>query len=350
MNVKSTILLTLALTTLASSASTTDEPNDTAKELKFEMSTDVYAWTLQGTVGGKTNIYYNPGTIRPKYVAEVILPYGRVLSSRSKYQRKIMESPLAQELSPPQKDFISQGLAVWKVPHTDNVPEHSTLQLYAVSEEDARVMALALMDEFATEARERRAELERRLQEAKQEHERAQIELSEKEERNQQIEGQYGQYKKATHPSLEDDEAAQLAKDSIFQMGKEGNQLDIELAGIRAKLKVIEAYLSKPNATQIVEHLEAMKIDLEIELSSLEARRKAIERIHAAEQKFCLLYNERHQLFLDIRWLPSHLDTLSQTIRDLTEKLEHASDDLVPPKVFENRVTLYPIEPADSQN
>lgn len=351
MNAKPTILLILSLTTAAfAAAGEPNEPNDATRELKFEMSTNVHAWTLHETVEGKTNVYYNPGTIRPKYMAEVILPRYRDPIDRLHYLARVKESPVAQKLSQDQKDFLAHGLAAWVDPHTDNVPEHSTLKFYAVSEEDAKTMVLALLDSFATERRESYDEQERTLQERKQERERMQTRLSESEKRRQDIDARYDQHKEAAHPSLDDDEAVHTAKEVVLQMDKEGNQLDIELAGIRAKLKVIEAYLSKRNTVEIAEHLEAMRVDLEIELSSLEARRKAIERIHATEQEFCRLYRERQELHRTIPPLRGALDRCNQTIRNLTNKLEYLAHGPMRPEIFENKVTIYPIEEADSHN
>lgn len=128
-------------------------------------------------------------------------------------------------------------------------------------------------------------------------------------------------------------------------MDKQGDTLDIELAGIRAKLEVIADYLSRADlANHIAERLEGLRIDQMIELSSIEARREAIEKIVSVEKEFCRLYWEHRRLQQTVPSLRSAIEKNRKRIEDMTTYLEHPTMDMAPPQVFNNKVIIYPIQ------
>jgi len=347
---KATILLILFLTTAAFCASAPTEPNETT-ELSFQMSNETTPWTIEALVDGKFVRYDNPGSIRPRYAAQVILPRGRPEHSGASLLELVMTSPLAQKLSAVQQEFLAQGFGTRVDKSADNVPNYYSIYLYAVSAEDAKIMARAAMDGLTTLARKNLATALRSWEKWKQDFERRRRELVEKQERLKKIEPQYDEQKTRLHPGLGDDNAEQLARELIFQMNKEGNTLDIELAGIRAKLQIIDEYRSKPYVDRdVLERLEAMKIDQLIELSSLEARRKAIEKILSAEQEFCRLYGEKKELRETI---PTHV----AKIRDGEERLNGEPEILrqqreahATPRIYNDTVILYPIADIEGKN
>jgi chromosome segregation ATPase len=209
-------------------------------------------------------------------------------------------------------------------------------------------MALALLDSFTARARERRAEYERTLDESRKSLERRQTELAETEKQRKEIEPRYKQFKQNVHPHLHDNKAEELAKETIVQMDKQGNTLNIELAGIRAKLKVIDEYLEvHSGANPNIERLEALRIDQLIELSSLEARREAIERIVALEQEFCRLFAERIEVGATISSLRRAIGKDKERIAEMTNRLANADEGMKPPQVFENKIVIYPIVAED---
>jgi len=335
MTAKPTILLLLSLMTIAFSASTPTEPNGTAPEPRIEIG----AWPRNRPIEWEDR--------RAWYIAEVTLHRHRDIIN-SKLVRVTMEkSPLIQKLSQAQKDLLAESgsVSVWTHPNI------SRITLYAVCEEDAKTMGRALLDGLTTRAREARTEHKRRLEELEQQRERKQVELAEKQERLRGIKAQYDQDKKHVYPHLGDDEAAQLAKERIIQMGKEADTLDIELAGIRAKLEVIDEYLSWSDLdNHVIERLETMRIDQMIELSGLDARRKAVERIRTTQQQFRSLYDERVTLHSAIGNLRDALAKRRQTIETMAAELERTSSPLVPPEESENKVMIYPIVSEGSQN
>jgi hypothetical protein len=143
MTAKSSLLLLLSLATVALPASVPTEPNTTSVELRFEMDREIMPWVIETDVNGKSITYHDPGAIRPTYMAKVILPRNEMFSSAG-VLAKTMDSPLAQKLSEAQKEFLAQGFGVWVDTSAANVPDHYSANFYAVSEEDAKIMARAL--------------------------------------------------------------------------------------------------------------------------------------------------------------------------------------------------------------
>ncbi|MHC4517587.1 MAG: hypothetical protein ACYTAS_03275 [Planctomycetota bacterium] len=344
MSTKRTLLLLLALTTVAFSADATTEPNLATPKPRFEIS-DV-PLSMAPSFGGT----------RPKYWAQVTLLDDRSFAPPEALGW-IMDSAWAEKLSQAQKDFLAgpsgngrrqgYGIEGRGGPGRD----HVSIDLYAISEEDAKIMALALLDVLTTRARTARTRHSRWVDGLKKEAEQREVELSEKDKRLKEVDSKYDQRKKALYPHLRDDEAAQLAKELVFQMNKEGKMLDIELAGIHAKLNIIEGYLHEPDLDNPIRaRLEGMKIDQLIELASLKEREEAIERIRTAEQQFYSLYSERRQLHQTVPGLRSALKGKKQRIERETAKLERQPGEMVPPRVYENKVIIYPIQASDSQN
>jgi len=347
MAAKRTLLLLLAVTTAAFSATTT-EPKLATPKPSFEMN-DV-----------PLGMSRSHGDVRPKYMAKVVLLQDRAFSAIAAW-RWIMDSAWAQKLSPAQRKFLEgprgdghqhgRGISSGGGPR-----DHVWIELYAVSEEDAKTMASAVLDAFTTQALSERTRYSRFLDGLKREAGQTEAELSEKEERLKEVNSQYDQRKVALYPFVSDDEAAQLARELVFQMEKEGKMLEIELAGIRAKLEIIDEYCSGSSSSKYkitsekTERLEAMYIDLMIELSGLEARREAIERIRTAERQFYSLYSERKELNQVVPSLRSALKEKNQKIERTTAQLEEPSGEMVPPEVYEDKVVIYPIQSEGSQN
>ena len=353
MNAKSTTLLLLALAPVAFSASAPTEPNDAAANLIFERNDEVVSWVIETEVNDESVIYHNPGSIRPKYMAKIILPRvhrSHMISSGGALARA-QGRPVAQKLSEAQKAFLVQGFGAWVDTSAANVPNHYSVNFYAVSAEDAKIMTRALMDQFATNARRsmgfEKEELKKRQERLKQN----QAALPEKEKQFEQAEKDYKVAKSATYPLSDDGEAAQLARELILQMDRQAKTLDIDQAGLRGKLEVIDQYLSRPDLNNdVIETLEAQRIELMIELSGLEARRRAIRQIRDEQHRFCTLLDAWDELMRSVAQMRKALKDDEAVIRGITGRLKKPSGSLVPPKVYENKVIIYPIEAKDSQN
>jgi uncharacterized protein YdcH (DUF465 family) len=350
MGVKPTFLLVLSLASVTFCASAQTEPNDAAARLKFETSTLTPSWTVGGQVGDESVTYTDPGSIRPKYMAQIILPRERMLHDRT-VLAKITASPLAQRFSQAQEDFLAQGFSVWVDASAANVPNHYSVNLYAASEEDAKIMARALVDGFAKDAQETRAHYQDALAKEKQSLKENQAALVEKQKQFEEGQRQYETAKESTYPLIGDDEASQLAKELVLQMDRQAKTLDIDLAGVQGKLQVINEYLLRPDLdNDVIERLEVQKIEQMIELTGLEARRQAIERIRAEQQHFRTLVRQHSELHNSVKTLEQDVSQNERGIRELTDLLEHPKPFMLPTQVYQGKVILYHIRAQGSRD
>jgi len=350
MTAKTIILLILSVASVAFCASAPAEPNDAVAELKFEKSPLAPTWTVSAAVDGELVTYYNPGSVRPEYAAKITLPRDRIFSSDVVMQM-VMRSPLAQKLSPGQSEFLTQGFGVSVDTTAANVPNHYSVNLYAVSEEDARIMAHALIDTFATNAGMAVASEREELEQCQERLKQNQAALPEKERQLEDMRKQYEATKSSTYPLSSEYEARKLAEELVLQMDRQAKTLDIELAGVRGKLKVIDEYLGKPNLdNNVIETLEAQRIEQTIELSGLEARREAIHRIRDEQRRFCRLLEIVNDLERSVGQMKNTITRDQEIITGITNRLANPSGYMVPPKIYQNKVILHPIAPEDAQN
>ena len=114
----------------------------------------------------------------------------------------------------------------------------------------------------------------------------------------------------------------------------------IELAGIREKLKTIEKYRNEPN---LRDKLAEMHIELMIEMSGLEARRKITQQIRAREQQYLSVLNRLTDLMGEVRTLNSRIDRSKRRIDDLTNEINNPREGMQPPRIYQNTATIYPV-------
>ncbi len=353
MPVRTILLLVLSLAAVAVGASEPNGPNSPASQLQFEMSTLTPEWVVTAEVEDEQVTYTDPGSIRPQYMARIILPREghRMIDSARQAEAMAMGSPLAEKLSEAQREFLAQGFGTWLDTSAANVPKHYSVNFYAVSEEDARIMARALLDYFAENARRSIGFDRDRLAEAKRLLQESQATLPEKQKQLERVQQRYEQAKESTYPLNTDQEASQLAKDLVLQMDRQVKTLDIDLAGVRGKLEVINEYLSRPDLSkEAIETLEGQRIDQMIEMSGLEARRRAIRQVRDEQQRFWDLFRQRRDLQNAIELLELDIERNEDRTRNLTYRLEHPFGDMVVPPVYQNKVILYAIRAKDSQD
>lgn len=345
----SIVLLVLLATHAATAAQT--EPNDAPLKLKFERSTEPRNWTVRGqnTEGGTWVLYDNPpGPIKPTHIAEVVLhrEYPRSTSERGVLE-KIQDSPIAKKFSKAQQEFLKTGFAVLVDEEARNIPNHFSTWLYATSEDDAKLMARAYIDGLNRNVNERLGEYKRKLHESQQRLEAAQKELPEKQAKLKAYEEQYKPVKQDRHQFESDDEAAKSSQQTVTEMNRMLDALVIEFVGTSEKLKTIEKYRKGQEklSSQLYLKLDEMFIEQTIELGSIEARRQMAERIRAQEQEFLRLLAERSQLQHDVNRLEALISSLPELISHFTHELENPTPDMLPPKVYQDKVTIYVVHP-----
>ena len=345
----SIVLLALLVTNAAAAAQV--EPNNAPLKLKFETGTEPRNWTVRGqkTEGGTWVLYDNPpGLIKPTHIAEVVLhrEFPRSTSERGVLE-KIQDSPIAKKFSKAQQEFLKTGFAVWVEEEARRIPNHFSTWLYAVSEDDAKLMASSYIDGLNRSVNERLGEYKRHLHESQQKLEQAQKDLPEKQANLKAYEDQFKPVKQARHRFEPDDEAAKSSQQTVTEINRMLDTLVIEFVGTSEKLKTIEKYRKGQEklSSQLYIKLDEMFIEQTIELGSIEARRRMAEQIRAEEQRFLGLLTERSQLQGDIDHLKGLIATRPEVISQITHELENPTPDMLPPKVHQDKVTIYEVRP-----
>ena len=336
------IIIILACIIVPVLAAEPNESNEQKTALKFETSIETQIWTIVvgKTDDGKPMYYAYPGPVKPSYVAKVLLHEDYPLSgSAPGVMKLISESPIVKKFSNEQQKFFKTEL-IARIDAPDRIPFYYSTWLYATSQEDAKLMVQAYIDGLNKNIEKRLSNYKRAMSEYQQKLDNAQKELPEKQKELKEVEQSYQSIKEATHRFSPDGEAYDLAKTSVVEMDKTLNALDIELAGIREKLKTIEKYR---NEASLRDKLNEMHIELMIELSGLEARRKITEQIRTREQEFLYLYNRRSDLKSKVISLEESIKDSKRIIKDYTDEIDNPRTSMQPPKVYRDMVTIYPV-------
>jgi hypothetical protein len=349
MNVRLATLLTLSLTTTGFCAAVQTDPNRVDPNVEFKEGLGSREWrVLAHGPEGRLVPYINPGSIRPTYVAQFFLPRDRKIISSEAALFFLTKSPLAVHLSKAQQSFLAENFAIWVDLDNDEHPNHYAIWFYAVTEQDAKVMASAFLDFITNTAWQREVKSRDERDAAKQRLEQNQASLTKKQEQLESLSAQYAKIKGDNYPMLSDEEVGETTKEIVMQMDKETRIIEIDLAGVHGKLRVIEQYFSSVEATVPArrERLDAWKTEQMIELSGLEARKKAVEEIRAIPQKLCSLNRERTDL-------ENTTSNLKMAIKDDTRTLSVVpAPDLYtwPVKIYGNVVLIYPIRPPTTSD
>jgi chromosome segregation ATPase len=143
------------------------------------------------------------------------------------------------------------------------------------------------------------------------------------------------------------------AKETISELNSILNNLEIELAGVQAKLVVIKQFQdefeAKGEATnETMEKVEQMFIEQAIQVEALKARKNVATSLREQAENFCItMAREENEDFYQLRNHQEHLEEElfrhQQGIRDIEEKLALLDEDVTPLNVYQNKVTIYPV-------
>jgi len=347
-------LLCLAFAGISTAAQT--EPNDAPLKLKFQTSTRPQDWIVRGEKdeGGKTLLYQNPGPTKPTHVAEVVLSRTHWrFYIESDILERIEKSPIAKKLSRQQRDFLGTGFAIRIDYESHRIPKHYSIWFYAMSEDDAKKTAEVFIEVLAEKATARRQEYVKERKKLEQKIADIEKDLPEKEAQAKAAESKYKEVKNTRYASFADTEALEKAKETMLQMAKMLDVVDIELAGIREKLKVIEEYRKPKGLTdtlryrelpnEIMVQLDRMFVEQMIELRGAEARKQATIRVRDREKALCDFFNQLFTLDAEAHRLKDGLSGSERRLRGVEERLANPRPNMLPPKVFQNKVTIYPV-------
>jgi len=286
---------------------------------------------------------FDEASIRPTHVAEgfVKSQYGRSLKPDI-----FLKTSAGAALTAKQQKFMEEGTDdyIYLGPNMKGGSERF-FRLYAVSEADARRMIEALIEILGERPKEIRLKYAKMLREAREEMAKAKGLLPGKEALLRSVKGEYDKSKESSHAFLADTEAAEQAKQTILEMGKMLDTLDVELAGIREKLKVIQDYWSQDGtwAKEAFAKLQEMQIIQTIELKGAEARRKAAVAIRQREKDFLDLFDQWTSLDSEVKHLKSTIESREKRIAQIEAILANPKPDMLPPKIYQDKVVIYPV-------
>lgn len=323
------------------------EPNEAKTNVIFEINNKQSKEWLPGQTGRAR------GPIKPTHVAVFYVQKPWSLSEGHTAVQQILKTYAGQSLSEQQQHFLvtSDSVVRWGI---ENVQNHNMFLLYAVSEEEAKKTVQAYLEITKNEVNARMQEYEEYLNNQKERIIEIKKVLPEKQKQADEMEPKYMEIKNTRYFSLSDDEAYEKGKETMLEMDKMLDTLEIELAGIREKMAVINEYRKTPQDMQAIMRreklpegmlvkLEQMFIEQTIELKSAEAREQAAIKIRDRDKAFVDLFIQWENLSGDVYNLKDNLESAKENVRRMEERLTNPKPDMLPPKIYQNKVTIYPV-------
>ena len=354
MKMTKTFMITIVLV-LTSIVSTGGAQQEKTKErnLEFKLSSVRFNLTQY------RNTFNDPRHPKPgNYVAEVIIPrYPRGPLDNQGWFDLIPHSEIyrSKSMSLQQQVFIENTLKAFNrnrpswYPGRPKVKSSASIRDYLYhlpgqTEDDARKMALALLEVLDKQNAER---LESTRQELKQRKEKAaQLEKSigELQIKKLPIDEQLEKYKNTIYyQNIED------ARKSIFEWSNLINMIDVDIVGIQAKLEMVgrqreENRKRKNPLRNLTEALFQIEMANKIELAGALARKKAGQDSLKKAIEFVGLSEET-------AWLAASLKSKEQSLADEQYAIEMGENMLAdlpaylkPIEVLDNTVTIYPLK------
>lgn len=315
------------------------EPNEAKTELKFEIRSDRPPQLLSRLVSkpifGSTHF-------------AVLFIRGDWGSHPAKSVDAILATSAGRAMSQKQRDLVSTFPFLFR-DFGRTIGNHAYFRLYGVCEDDTKKMVEAFIEILAKNADAKVQEYEKLLNETKEKIIEIKKELPEKQKQFKAAESNYKEIKNARYfVSLHDGEVYTKAMETMFQMDKMLDTLEIELAGIREKMKSIELFRRGPEpvrnqSNQVNLRLDEMFVEQMVELRGVEARKKAALRIRNREKEFLDLFNRWGSFEVEVEKLKKSLSGSEERAHKIEEKLANPEPNMLPPKVYQNKVTIYPV-------
>jgi chromosome segregation ATPase len=257
---------------------------------------------------------------------------------------RILKSSAGKSLSEQQRQFLTASDAInWR--GMDNIKNHDTVLLYAVSQEDAKKTVQAYLEVAIDKANSRMQERKIEIHEYEEKAAKAKKGLPEKEAELEAITVEYEIVKKKTHNLSSGPDAGKESKETILEMNKVLDSLAIEITGIEAKLSAVERIKSQRKVSSIkgLNKLEEIKSEQTVELAGALARKKAALNIREREEEFYGLHKQTFSLVGHVDRLKSSLKINEQILAQVREDLARIEPSLLPPKLYQDKVTIYPV-------
>ncbi len=328
-------LIILSLSTISLPALSA-EPNEPDPQIQFVVSdwtTKTWVVDGEGTPGD--------GPLKPTYVAEIIIwrPSPQPSNMREEY---VQQSPSGKLISEKQLQFLSTPGAFVHLNREEPMGNYCRYLLYAVGERDAILMAKAFVELSAAMAEknmqatvDKKTEWETKIAQ----YENSIRELEEKlqaAKTQKKSLGNEGRY-------LDEDEA----RGTIQEMNSLLNRIHIEMEGIRAKIEKIQQFqkAGKDKGPYGVTSpkLEEMLIAETISLTGAMAREKAATEIQQHAKTFLHAIDEQHACEGALVTAHVGLSNAQRELSAVEERLAKPQPNMLPPIIYENKITTYPV-------
>lgn len=310
------------------------EPNQPEAELKlkFEIRSEEQPWLISKGSGR--------GPIRPSHVVVLFIRPSRKFPdfegpAAISSIRSILSTSAGKSLSQQQADLVSTGPGCFARLGGcgEAVPNFYHFRLYAVSEEDARKLAEAFIEVLTGQVQEIVRRNREYMLEFKDKISKTQAKIPKAEVEAQDALSKLTELKKTVH-YLSSDEA----KKTISELNKILVTNDVEIAGIEGKIQEIKKYMVKDSEKTHFAALEQMLSEQNIELAAALAKKRAAVAARDEAETFCHLEEATR--------MPDYLrQELIQYQKNLhqTENMLDSNPDMIPPMIFQNKVTIYPV-------
>jgi len=135
-----------------------------------------------------------------------------------------------------------------------------------------------------------------------------------------------------------------LTEQMIQEMGKMLDIINVEIVGIQAKLSAIEEYKSKPNVSAaVLVRLDEILCEQSIELAGTLARKKQATDSRARYQDVYNLHKQWETAVYRYEKVRGDVLGSPRRLSKLKKRLADPTPDMLPPKVYQNKVTIYPV-------
>ena len=318
------------------------EPNEAETELKFEIRSDRPSQMLIRR------------SLRPPYGSThyaVLFIRGRggdLGRLPTKSVDAILATSAGRAMSQKQRDLVST-LPFRHIDFGQTIGNHTYFRIYGVCEADTKKMVEAFIEVLANKTNKVMQHSLSRQQKYQEKIADIKKELPEKQKQFEAAESKYKEIKDARYFPHDGAETYKKAKETMFQMDKMLDTLEIEFAGIREKLEALDSYRRtkrlprKELSDETVDKLDQMFVEQMVELRGVEARKKAALRIRNREKTFLYFFSQWSNLDSEVNMLKHDLEIAENNLRDADKILANPVPEMLPPKVFQNKVTIYPV-------
>ncbi len=261
----------------------------------------------------------------------------------------MLETSAGQSMSQLQREIISNQ-SVRLMDNGTTISKYTYFQLFGVGQDDVQKMVNAFIEvlaNFADKETQHFLKEQQKFQELIVEDKKR---LAEKETEQKDLNKRLEDVKKKVH-YLSVEEAGK----AIEELNKTLDELSIEIAGMQRKLFAIreENENTKKN-TQGVEQLkiyrstiwprlEQMRIDQIIELSVAGEKQRTAMKIRSEAEEFYNLSQKNQDLLLTLGRLRKELSRHQGSLDSVERIIQNPVPEMLPPKVFRNKVTIYPV-------